>query len=358
MTGTATTANRYSCLARSADDAAVHSQSATDWAHQYEQVAASRFHGMHAEAWLGPLQICYERVEGAFRYRGRPWEGARVFLSFLPGTGEVLYDGRPVANGTLLTHRWDTVGRVTCNRQAEVLVAAIDESFLERYAQRAAHRSFFEHDDGTPLICAQDENPVAGFERSVKGALETISKNPLLLHNEQARLSLQQAVVGALCDALLAGSPDENRLPSASTRAYIVEKAIQFIESRLADPLSVGDISAAVRVCPRTLRYSFEQVLGVTPTQYVRAQRLNRVRRDLVAGRNDSIQSAAARWGFWHMGRFASYYRQTFGEHPSRTLQVQPRSRATPTSPAAPSRDEAFGLPLSFYQVAGQRVAC
>ena len=76
--------------------------------------------------------------------------------------------------------------------------------------------------------------------------------------------------------------------------------------------MSVGDISAAVRVCPRTLRYSFEHVLGVTPTQYVRAQRLNRVRRDLMAGRNDSIQTAAARWGFWHMGRFAQFYRQSF----------------------------------------------
>lgn len=352
MTAIGVAPDRYSCLVRRADDAAVHSQSATDWVHQYEQVSASRFSGLHAEAWLGPVQICYERVVGSFRYYGRPWAGARVFLSFLPGSGEIRYDGRSVANGSLLTHRWDGVGKVTCSRQAELLFAAVDEGLLERFAMRAAHRRFFEHDDGTPLICTQGENPVAGFERCIARTLRTVCENPLLLQNERARTSLQQSVLAALSDALLVGCPDGNRLPSASTRAYVVEKATQYIESRLTDQISVRDISAAVRVCPRTLRYSFEHVLGVTPTQYVRAQRLNRVRRDLMAGRNDSIQTAAARWGFWHMGRFASYYQRTFGEPPSRTIKSLPRARMSrPETPPLPA-SEPVGLPLSFYQVA------
>jgi len=357
MTATVAAPDRYSCVVRRADDAAIHSQSATDWTHQYEQVSTSRFSGLHAEAWLGSLQIFYERVEGSFSYYGRPWAGSRVFLSFFPGSGEVLYDGRPVANGTLLTHRWDTVGRVTCGHRAELLVAAIDENFLERFAMRVAHRRFFERDDGKPLICAQGKIAVAAFERSIANTLRTVGENPHLLECERARISLQQGVLAALCDALLVGSPNESRLPSASTRAYVVEKAIQYIEGRLAGQISVGDISAAVRVCPRTLRYSFEQVLGVTPTQYLRAQRLNRVRRDLTANYNVSIQTAAARWGFWHMGRFASYYRQAFGEPPSRTIRSPLRAQASQPGNLALPAGEPVGLPVSFYRAANRRLA-
>jgi AraC family ethanolamine operon transcriptional activator len=97
---------------------------------------------------------------------------------------------------------------------------------------------------------------------------------------------------------------------------------MQFMEAKIADPISIRDVCATVRVCPRTLRYSFEHVLGITPTHYLRAARLNRVRRELVCGSSESVQSIAARWGFWHMGRFASYYRRTFSEYPSNTRTI------------------------------------
>lgn len=33
------------------------------------------------------------------------------------------------------------------------------------------------------------------------------------------------------------------------------------------------------------------------------------------------VQEVAARWGFWHLSRFASDYRTLFGESPSQTLR-------------------------------------
>ena len=34
------------------------------------------------------------------------------------------------------------------------------------------------------------------------------------------------------------------------------------------------------------------------------------------------IRDVAARRGFWHIGRFAQYYRETFGELPSYTVRA------------------------------------
>lgn len=51
--------------------------------------------------------------------------------------------------------------------------------------------------------------------------------------------------------------------------------------------------------------------------------RLNRVRRELKTERPrfDSVQEAAARWGFWHLSHFSAEYKTMFGELPSDTLR-------------------------------------
>jgi AraC family transcriptional regulator, ethanolamine operon transcriptional activator len=351
MTASDMPAGRFDARIRMAEDAWTHSRSASDWSHQYEQLAVGPFQGMHSEAWLGPLQICYERVDGSFKYRGRAWPGSRLFFSFRPGSGDIYYDGRPVASEMLLTHRWDAVGTVTCSRRAEILVVAVDEAFLDQHASLVAGRTFFEDDDGSPVVCTRDKSLVTGFEQSVADALRVIRQTPSLLSNERDRYAIQRSILDSLCNILLARSPVDFRLPVSSTRAYVVDKAIQFIESKLADQLAISDVCTAVRVCPRTLRYSFEHVLGITPTQYIRAARLSRVRSDLVTGRQVSIQCTAARWGFWHMGRFASYYHQTFGEHPSSTIHTAWTTRGRQGRSPPPIPNDTAGcppLPYSF----------
>jgi hypothetical protein len=68
----------------------------------------------------------------------------------------------------------------------------------------------------------------------------------------------------------------------------------------------------------------FRQRMGVTPTQYLRGVRLGRVRADLLASQPadpTTVAETAHRWGFAHLGRFAQYYRQRYGESPSDTLR-------------------------------------
>ena len=59
-------------------------------------------------------------------------------------------------------------------------------------------------------------------------------------------------------------------------------------------------------------------MLHVGPVAYLRMMRLNHVRRDLLAT-EAAVGDVAARWGFWHLSRFAADYRSLFGELPSAT---------------------------------------
>ena len=72
----------------------------------------------------------------------------------------------------------------------------------------------------------------------------------------------------------------------------------------------------------RTLQNATQEVLGVSPQNYLKAVRLNGFRRALKC-RNparESIGDVAARWGFWHLSQLAQDYRRLFGELPSQTL--------------------------------------
>lgn len=84
------------------------------------------------------------------------------------------------------------------------------------------------------------------------------------------------------------------------------------------------ELCQAARVSERTLQYSFLEYFGVTPKTYLKAIRLNGVRKSLRRAdpATTTVTEVAGQWGFWHMGQFAADYRKQFDELPSQTLSA------------------------------------
>lgn len=308
-----------------------HGAALSRWNHQYERVRPGHFSGHVRTAWLGPVQLVHEYIDHAFNYRGTPWRGSRVFFSYLPGCGEVFYDNRPVGISALVTHRWNAVERVNGSDRINLVIAAIDEEFLREYLLPVPGMSDPVALTPTPVCYKSDPVSITAFQRTVCAILQELTESPVLLDDERLRAGFQQRMLDAIVTVVANVTASSGRLPAPSTRAYIVGRAIDFMEAHVADPISIRDICAATRVCPRTLSYAFAEVLGASPKSYLLATRLGRAHRDLAGERaNASIESIAARWGFSHMGRFAKYYRAAFGERPSDTY----RARITRAHPA------------------------
>lgn len=74
----------------------------------------------------------------------------------------------------------------------------------------------------------------------------------------------------------------------------------------------------------RTLQYCFEDVLGMSPTLYLRRLRLNGVRRALLdpSRGQRQIGAVAADWGFGNFSQFSSDYKKLFGESASSSLRM------------------------------------
>ncbi|GAB92401.1 helix-turn-helix transcriptional regulator [Gordonia rhizosphera] len=98
-------------------------------------------------------------------------------------------------------------------------------------------------------------------------------------------------------------------------------RALEFIESGLAGPLTVSDVAAHIGVSTRSLQRTFQEQLAIAPAAYIQGERLDRVRAELREPTARTITDIAYGWGFTHPSRFAAMYRRRFGESPSQTRQ-------------------------------------
>ena len=101
----------------------------------------------------------------------------------------------------------------------------------------------------------------------------------------------------------------------------ILRDTIALVEQNPTEILDLQSMSRATGLSPRTLQRTFQAEYGLCPQEWLRVERLNRVRADLLNAQNgNSVTHAATRWVFFHLGRFSQYYRDLFREKPSQTL--------------------------------------
>jgi AraC family transcriptional regulator, ethanolamine operon transcriptional activator len=121
---------------------------------------------------------------------------------------------------------------------------------------------------------------------------------------------------------LLEGDAEDEQIHlSTTTRTYIVERSCELFLANLDDEqYGVLDLCSRLKVSRRTLQYSFETVLGMSPTHYMRSVRLNMARHAMISQPYGKIQGAALDAGFPHVARFSKYYFDFYGELPSVTV--------------------------------------
>lgn len=150
----------------------------------------------------------------------------------------------------------------------------------------------------------------------------------------------REGIRGSLLDQLLvridtlsaANAPLSNARETRSARQLAVQRAREYIDLNLTEPIRLSDLCKIARTQARALEYGFREVVGLSPIAYIRMTRLHRARQMLLstAVRSRSISEIALDCGFWHFSQFAMDYKQLFAERPSvthrRTFARLPRT--------------------------------
>ena len=116
--------------------------------------------------------------------------------------------------------------------------------------------------------------------------------------------------------------------PERNIAPWQVRAVEEFIFANADQPLSLGNLAVIGGVSARSLQFTFRRHRGCSPMEFLRRVRFERVRDELLYPIHDTtVTSAAMRWGFLHLGRFAAEYRARFNESPSATLRRATRPR-------------------------------
>jgi AraC family transcriptional regulator, ethanolamine operon transcriptional activator len=163
-------------------------------------------------------------------------------------------------------------------------------------------------------------DPFMGLMRRLEEIFKVLTTN-------SETLLIQGIILGELTEDLLGLISIEDGLShekiSPCFRRESVKRVQGYIEANLREPLSLGEICQAAGASCRTLFYGFQDIMGLSPKAFLRARRLNAVRRELLQSEAavSTIFDLASNWGFWHMGQFGRDYKAMFGELPSETLK-------------------------------------
>jgi AraC-like DNA-binding protein len=141
--------------------------------------------------------------------------------------------------------------------------------------------------------------------------------HPLAAHN------MQRLLVNGLLLTQPHDYTDALAQPRRPAAPPAVREAIELMRSRPEQPWTTAALARSVAVSGRCLQDGFARSVGVPPTQYLRAVRLDRVHDDLRSAdpHTATVSQIAGRWGFVYLSRFAAAYREKFGERPSETLR-------------------------------------
>jgi AraC-like DNA-binding protein len=155
-----------------------------------------------------------------------------------------------------------------------------------------------------------------------------------LLNHRLAVANLQLLLIQGLLQIQTHNYSEALTESEGAASATVVKRAIDLMHAHPEIAWSTVELARATGVSTRALQRAFERSDQPSPMAYLRRLRLHRVHTELAASSPDSVTvtMVAGRWGFVHLGRFASQYHQLFGETPSETLR-HPAGDPPSTSP-------------------------
>lgn len=222
------------------------------------------------------------------------------------------FRGRNLGAREVVLQQEDCAVEFSLSGESDIITLAVSREELERRAQHLWHHSFPTHTGTLSFSSQPHANQAATF------SLETIADH-LFSGGRLADPDYARHLENRLLDGILCSLEDRSHAAGLLGRHSLARRASGILRERCAEDISITDLCQATGATRRTLHLGFFELYGMSPMAYLKALRLCRVRRDLARAHDAgmSVTDVATRWGFCHLGRFASDYRSFFGELPS-----------------------------------------
>jgi AraC family ethanolamine operon transcriptional activator len=295
-------------------DADEHAHNLTNWEQSYDQITPGRFHGALAELQLPQMQVFRESISQAVRQSCCVWPET-FWFGLADGGADTRINGRMAGVDKIMVRPGHCEFELVTPANHTIYGVVIRRDALLNAAEQTGCQV-----DWVRLAGAEVMHTSAASRSSCLQTLfSMLAQDPgECTHGDVC----QQAVIDALLTMLDTSEVDGPVSNSFMRRQRIVAKARDHVLAHRDQAVTVPELCERLHVSRRTLQYCFEDVLDISPMQYLRLIRLNGVRRHLrdKSSSAQTVRDVASDWGFWHFSQFSSDYRKLFGHCPSESL--------------------------------------
>lgn len=302
-------------------DVILQAQALPKWRQEYLQISEGAFRGTIRDISLGPVQLFRETMNKAVDQRGHPWENSFVVGVPVEIEGEGFWSGEQLSTDSIFFLKPNSELQFRTPQRSDIYVAVLDIDLLSQYIEDIEEVDL-RHLCRLSGVAPASEQLCQNLRNSLHHVFNGIETNSLCLKDETVRQVLLNDIMNTLFSGLEALGHVKPHNPGQFVHRHIVERAKEYILSRKDQPPTVLELCQELRVARRTLHYAFQKVLSINPVTFLRYVRLHGARQEILAASgSELISDIAARWGFWHLGMFGTYYKALFGETPSATMR-------------------------------------
>lgn len=267
--------------------------------------------------------VSLSRLRHGAEVRIEPGELSDFFLVMMPlhghaqvRCGNEAVDSTPDVASVISAHLGTTMH---WSADCDQLMVRISRPFLERMLTAQLGR-----EPDAPLQFA------LGFRWRDHAAWHCLVRYLIDWADQPVQPTDHKIIVGQLeqlvASSLLCSQPHNFSAAPAARRSVVlprhVKRVQEYLQAHAHESIRAETLADVAGVSLRSLYAGFQDFCGVSPMQYLRNIRLERVRAELLAGTvTGGVASVALRWGFSHLGRFSAEYKAHFGESPSQTLR-------------------------------------
>jgi AraC-like DNA-binding protein len=142
-----------------------------------------------------------------------------------------------------------------------------------------------------------------------------------LLDEEQDIQILATIIQKEIIYRLLVGDQGERlrQLATAGSKSQQIGRAIEWLTSNFAQPLSIDDLAEQVNMSTTSFHNHFRSMTALSPLQFQKQLRLQEARRLMLAERMDAA-NAAFQVGYESPTQFSREYNRLFGAPPLRDI--------------------------------------
>ena len=163
---------------------------------------------------------------------------------------------------------------------------------------------------------------VKQFGRYLLELINATSRNPAMLEEPASIQAIEEGVLEWIGN-LIPAAEQKRSLKLYPRRQSELNSVLEFMRDAGDTVITLSQLVEVTDCSARTLELAFRERFDLTPIGFLRLHRFHAARRALIAAdmHETTVEQAARRCGFNHLGRFAVEYRKLFGESPSATLR-------------------------------------